>query len=67
MICVDVFIVCVDDCMFLDNFNFNVGKGEVFVFLGGNGVGKFIIFKIFLGFMKVSSGSVIVLGYNVFI
>lgn len=48
--------------MILDNFNFEVGKGEVFVFLGGNGVGKFIIFKMFFGLMKLSLGSVFVMG-----
>ena len=40
VICADALTVCVDDRTLLDNLNFNVGKGEVFALLGGNGAGN---------------------------
>ncbi len=64
VICADALTVCVDDRTLLDNLNFNVGKGEVFALLGGNGAGKSTTLKTFLGLMKASSGSATVLGHN---
>ncbi|TQV70581.1 ABC transporter ATP-binding protein [Exilibacterium tricleocarpae] len=42
----------------LDDVSFNVGKGEVFALLGGNGAGKSTTLLTFLGFIAPSSGSV---------
>ncbi|MEM7265266.1 MAG: ATP-binding cassette domain-containing protein, partial [Pseudomonadota bacterium] len=64
VICADALTVCVDDRTLLDNLNFNVGKGEVFALLGGNGAGKSTTLKTFLGLLKASSGSATVLGHN---
>ena len=60
----DALTVRVDDRTLVDNLNFNVGKGEVFALLGGNGAGKSTTLKTFLGLMKASSGSATVLGHN---
>jgi ABC-2 type transport system ATP-binding protein len=57
VICADALTVRVDDRTLVDNLNFNVGKGEVFALLGGNGAGKSITLKTFLGLMKASSSS----------
>jgi len=51
----DALTVRVDDRTLVDNLNFNVGKGEVFALLGGNGAGKSITLKTFLGLMKACS------------
>jgi ABC-2 type transport system ATP-binding protein len=64
VICADALTVRVDGRTLLDNLNFNVGKGEVFALLGGNGAGKSTTLKTFLGLMKASSGSATVLGQN---
>lgn len=53
-----------DKRIILDNLNFEVGQGEVFALLGGNGAGKSTTLKTFLGLMKASSGSATVLGTN---
>ena len=57
VICADALTVRVENRTLLDNLNFNVGKGEVFALLGGNGAGKSTTLKTFLGLMKASSGS----------
>jgi len=57
--------VRLDNRTILDNLNFEVGKGEVFALLGGNGAGKSTTLKTFLGLMKPTSGIASVLGKNV--
>lgn len=49
----------------LNNVNFNVGRGEVFALLGGNGAGKSTTLKTFLGTVTPESGSASVLGMSV--
>ncbi len=41
----------------LDDVNFTVGSGDVFCLLGANGAGKSTTIKLFLGFLKPTSGS----------
>ncbi|APD89761.1 ABC transporter ATP-binding protein [Alteromonas mediterranea] len=57
--------VRLDNRTILDNLNFEVGKGEVFALLGGNGAGKSTTLKTFLGLTKPTSGIASVLGKNV--
>lgn len=40
----------------LDDVNFTVGPGEVYCLLGANGAGKSTTIKLFLGFLKPTSG-----------
>ena len=53
----------------VDNLSFNVDKGEIFGLLGENGAGKTTTFRIILGLINASSGSVTLDGktidYNV--
>lgn len=42
----------------VDNLSFNVDKGEIFGLLGENGAGKTTTFRIILGLINASSGSV---------
>lgn len=48
----------------VDNISFELGKGEVFGFLGPNGSGKTTTILMLLGLTDQSSGSINVLGYN---
>lgn len=54
-----------NDKKVLDNVNFNVGQGEVFALLGGNGAGKSTTLKTFLGTVKPVSGTAAVMGVSV--
>jgi ABC-2 type transport system ATP-binding protein len=49
----------------VNNISFQVGKGEVFGFLGANGAGKTTAIKMLIGISKPSSGKAIVAGYNI--
>lgn len=49
----------------LDEVNFNVGQGEVFALLGGNGAGKSTTLKTFLGTVEPNSGQATVLNLDV--
>lgn len=40
----------------LDDLNFSVGPGEIFCLLGANGAGKSTTIKLFLEFLKPTSG-----------
>lgn len=44
---------------------FKVKRGEIFVFFGLNGVGKIIIVYVFMMFLRLILGRVIVVGYDV--
>jgi len=49
-----------------DNLNFEVGKGEIFGFLGANGAGKTTSIKILCGLSVPTSGEIEVAGYDVY-
>lgn len=49
----------------VDNISFEVGKGEIFGFLGANGAGKTTAMKMLIGISKPSSGKAEVAGFNV--
>lgn len=51
--------------LILDHVNFNVGRGEVFALLGGNGAGKSTTLKTFLGTVSPVSGNASVQGLSV--
>src|SRR5690606_10468494 len=49
----------------VDHISFEVGKGEIFGFLGANGAGKTTAMKMLIGISKPSSGKAEVAGFNV--
>ncbi len=49
----------------VDNISFDVGKGEVFGFLGANGAGKTTAMKMLIGISKPTSGKAKVAGFDV--
>lgn len=49
----------------VNNISFEVGKGEVFGFLGANGAGKTTAMKMLIGILKPTSGSARVAGFDV--
>ncbi len=49
----------------VNNISFEVGKGEVFGFLGANGAGKTTAMKMLIGILKPTSGSAEVAGFDV--
>lgn len=53
-----------DDVLAVDSLNFTVKKGEIFGFLGPNGAGKSTTINILLDFIRPTSGSATVLGYD---
>jgi len=48
----------------VDNFNINIGKGEIFGLLGPNGAGKSTIILMLLGLTEPTSGDISVAGFN---
>lgn len=48
----------------LDNVSFTVGPGEIYCLLGANGAGKSTTIKLFLGFLKPTSGTAAVDGLD---
>jgi ABC-2 type transport system ATP-binding protein len=54
------------DFIAVDHISFNVGKGEIFGFLGANGAGKTTAIKMLSGLLKPSSGTADVLGFDVY-
>ena len=48
----------------IENVNFEVLKGEVFVILGGSGCGKSTLLKHMIGLLSPISGNVMILGEN---
>ncbi|MBU1341424.1 MAG: ATP-binding cassette domain-containing protein [Proteobacteria bacterium] len=48
----------------IENVNFEVFKGEVFVIIGGSGCGKSTLLKHMIGLLPPVSGDVIILGEN---
>ena len=49
----------------VNNISFQVGKGEVFGFLGANGAGKTTAMKMLIGILKPTSGSAQIAGFDV--
>lgn len=49
----------------VDNISFEVGKGEIFGFLGANGAGKTTAIRILCGLSKPSSGEGTVAGFDI--
>ena len=49
----------------LDNVNLKLETGQIYGIVGKNGAGKTVLFKIIAGFIKPSSGKVIVDGKNI--
>lgn len=50
----------------VDNLSFEVGKGEIFGFLGANGAGKTSAMRMLCGLSKPSSGSANVAGFDIY-
>lgn len=50
----------------VDSISFDVGKGEIFGFLGANGAGKTTAMKMLIGIWKPSSGKATVAGFDVY-
>ncbi|MCK0129996.1 ABC transporter ATP-binding protein [Flavobacteriaceae bacterium F08102] len=50
----------------VNSLTFNVGKGEIFGFLGANGAGKTTAMKMLIGISTPTSGKAYVAGFNVF-
>ena len=49
----------------VDRVTFEVGRGEIFGFLGANGAGKSTTIRMMCGLLKPTSGSVLVDGVDV--
>ncbi|MEO6637571.1 MAG: ABC transporter ATP-binding protein [Ginsengibacter sp.] len=54
------------DFIAADSLSFEVGKGEIFGFLGANGAGKTTAMRMLIGLSKPSSGSATVAGFDVY-
>ena len=50
----------------VDNISFEVGKGEIFGFLGANGAGKTTAMRMLCGLSKASSGKAKVAGFDIY-
>ncbi len=53
------------DEIILDNINFDVRKGEIFVILGGSGCGKSTLLKQMIGLYEPMEGSVVINGTDI--
>lgn len=49
----------------LDNINFNVNDGEIFVFIGHNGAGKTTTIKCIVGILDFESGEILINGKSI--
>jgi len=49
----------------VDNLSLEIGKGEIYGFVGANGAGKTTTMKIIAGLLKPTSGSVVVAGVDI--
>jgi len=54
------------DFVAVDNISFEVGKGEIFGFLGANGAGKTTAMRMLCGLSKASSGKAKVAGFDIY-
>lgn len=55
-----------DDFIAANELTFEVGKGEIFGFLGANGAGKTTAMRMLCGLLKPSSGTATVTGYDIY-
>lgn len=62
---VDGFTAAYDGQVILDQLNFEVYRGEVFVILGGSGSGKSTLLKHMIGLYAPAAGTILVDGHNV--
>lgn len=53
------------DIKAVDHLSFEVGKGEIFGFMGHNGAGKTTAIRMLLGLTKPTEGSAVILGHDV--
>lgn len=53
------------DTFILQDINFNVAKGEIFVILGGSGCGKSTLMKCMVGLIEPSSGQIYIQGKDI--
>ncbi len=53
------------ETLIIDNISFEVGRGEVFVILGGSGSGKSTILKQMIGLYRPMSGKVLINGQDI--
>lgn len=49
----------------VDSISFDVGRGEVFGFLGANGAGKTTAMRMLCGLSRPTSGSAMVAGFDI--
>ena len=49
----------------LNNISMELERGKIHGFIGYNGSGKTVLFKLICGFIKVSSGNICVMGQNI--
>jgi ABC-2 type transport system ATP-binding protein len=55
-----------DDFIAANELTFEVGKGEIFGFLGANGAGKTTAMRMLCGLLKPTSGKASVIGYDIY-
>lgn len=55
-----------DDFIAADALTFEVGKGEIFGFLGANGAGKTTAMRMLCGLLKPTSGKATVTGFDIY-
>jgi ABC-2 type transport system ATP-binding protein len=55
-----------NDFVAADQLTFEVGKGEIFGFLGANGAGKTTAMRMLCGLLKPTSGKATVTGYDIY-
>ncbi|MDB5228771.1 MAG: transporter related [Bacteroidota bacterium] len=55
-----------DDFVAANELTFEVGKGEIFGFLGANGAGKTTAMRMLCGLLKPSSGKATVTGFDIY-
>ncbi len=53
------------DTVIMQDLNFDIQRGEVFVILGGSGCGKSTLLKTMIGLIEPKSGSIIIDGDNI--
>jgi ABC-2 type transport system ATP-binding protein len=49
----------------VDNVSLHIKKGEIFGFLGPNGAGKTTTIKMMIGLLKITSGNILIGGYDI--
>jgi len=53
------------ETVIIDNISFDIGKGEIFVILGGSGCGKSTLLKQMIGLYRPASGKVLINGQDI--